>query len=61
MTGRKVKESASRMENIPSTMVLHNHENGADIRFSTMAVPLANNPFGKMAWSNQKRDLPSSF
>ena len=28
ISGRKVKESAARMENIPSTMVLHNHVDG---------------------------------
>ena len=35
------------MEKIPSPMVLHNHVNGAETRFSTMAGPLAKNPFEK--------------
>ena len=42
-----MKESANRMERIPSTMVIHKHVDGADTRFSTMAVPLANNPLKK--------------
>ena len=42
--GRKVKEFLARMENIPYTMVIHKHLDGTDTRFSTMAVPLANNP-----------------
>ena len=45
--GRKVKESAARMENIPSTMLLHKHLDGEKTRFSTMEVPLANNPLVK--------------
>ena len=44
---RKVKESAARMEKIPSNMVLHKHVDGADTIFSTMAGTLANNPLGK--------------
>ena len=35
------------MENIPSTMVFHKHVDGANIIFSTMAGPLANNPLEK--------------
>ena len=45
--GIKVKELSARMENIPSAMVLHKHVDGAETRFSTMAVPLVNNIFGK--------------
>ena len=45
--GIKVKESAARMEKIPSTMVLHRNVDGVDTRFSTMAGTLANNPLGK--------------
>ena len=59
--GRKMKKSSAIMENIPYNMVLHKHVDGAYTRFSTMEGPLANNPFAKMAWSAQKRDLPSSF
>ena len=44
---RKLKQSAARMENIPSTTVLHNHADGADTRFATMTGPLVNNPLGK--------------
>ena len=32
------------MENIAFTMVLHNHLDGEDTIFSTMSVPLVNNP-----------------
>ena len=46
-TGRILKESSARMEKIPSTMVLNKHVYGADTRFSTMKVPLANNPLEK--------------
>ena len=42
-----MKESAARMEKIPSNIVLHKHVDGADTRFATMAGPLANNPLGK--------------
>ena len=45
--GRKVKESAARMENIPSTMVLHKHVDGSDTTFLTMSGPLVNNPMEK--------------
>ena len=34
------------MENIPSTMVLQKHVDGADTIFATMAGPLANNSLG---------------
>ena len=44
---KKVKDSASRMEKIPSTMVLHKHVGGEDNRFSTMSGPLVNNPLVK--------------
>ena len=40
---RKVKESAVRMNNIPSTMVLHKHVDGENKINSTMSVPLLNN------------------
>ena len=46
-TGIKVKESSARMEKIPSTMVLHKHVDGADIRVFTIAGPLAKNPLEK--------------
>ena len=42
-----MKESAARMEKIPSTMVIHNNVDGADNRFSTMSGPLVNNPLEK--------------
>ena len=48
------------MEKIPSTMVLHKNVDRADTRFATMSGTLEKNQFGKMAWSDQKRDLPSS-
>ena len=38
-----MKESAARMENIPSTMVFHKHVDGTDTRFTTISGPLANN------------------
>ena len=38
--GRKVKESAARMESIKSTMVIHKNLDWADTIFSTMAGPL---------------------
>ena len=45
--GRKVEESATRMEKIPSTMVLHKNVDEADTRFAIMAGPLMNNLLGK--------------
>ena len=45
--GRKLKESAASLENIPSTVVLHNHVDGAETIFVTMVGPLANNPLVK--------------
>ena len=60
MPGRKLKESMARMDKIPFTMLIHKHVDPADTRFTTMSGPLENNPFGKMAWSDKKRDLPSS-
>ena len=45
--GRKAKESASSMEKIPSSMMLHKHVDGTDTIFATMKGPLANNPLGK--------------
>ena len=44
---KKVKKSAAKMENIPSTMVLHKHVDVADTIFATMLGPLVNNPLGK--------------
>ena len=35
------------MENIPSTMVLHKHVDGAENRFATIAGPLEKNPLEK--------------
>ena len=60
MPGRKLKESVARMDKIPSIMVIHKHVDPAYTRFTTMSGPLANNPFGKMAWSDKNKDLPSS-
>ena len=42
-----MKESASRMENISSTMVLHKNLYGANTRLSTKEGILVNNPLGK--------------
>ena len=42
-----MKESAARMEKIPSTMVLHNHVDLIDIRFATITGPLVKNILGK--------------
>ena len=42
-----MKESVTRMENIPSTIVQHKHVYGADTIFSTMSGPLVNNPLGE--------------
>ena len=47
MARRKVKESESRMEKIPYTMVLHKHIDGSDTRFATMARPLMKKPLEK--------------
>ena len=45
--GRKLKEPASIMENIPSTMVLHKNLDGAETIFATMKGPLK-----KILWKN---------
>ena len=45
--GRKVKKSAARMENTPSTVVLHKYLDRSDTRFSTIKGPLLNNLLGK--------------
>ena len=42
-----MKESATRMENIPYTMVIHKHVDRLDTIFSAISVPLVNNPLGK--------------
>ena len=47
MTGIIMKELSARMENIPSTVVIHKPVYGADTRFSTMEGPLANNHLRK--------------
>ena len=39
-----MKESEARMEEIPPTMVLHKHVDGADTTFTTMSGPLLNSP-----------------
>ena len=39
----KLKESVTRMEKIPSAMVLHNHVDGSETIFYTMLGPLVNN------------------
>jgi hypothetical protein len=46
-TGRRVKESAARMERIPSTLVVHKRPDGADTRMASMRHPLVNNPVQK--------------
>jgi hypothetical protein len=46
-TGRRVKESAARMERIPSTLVVHKGPDGADTRMASMRRPLVNNPVQK--------------
>ena len=38
--GRKVKEPAASMEEMPSTVVIHKHVDGSDTIFSTISVPL---------------------
>ena len=43
----KLKESAARMENIPSSMVLHKHVDGIDTILATMSGPLVKNHLGK--------------
>ena len=45
--GRRVKESAARMERIPSTLVIHKRPDGADTRMASMRHPLVNNPVQK--------------
>ena len=42
-----MKEPEARKKNIPSTMVLHKHLDGADTIFATMSGPLANNTLEK--------------
>ena len=42
-----MNKSAARMENIPSTMVLHKNVDGAETIFSIMAGPLVNNNLDK--------------
>ena len=42
-----MKDSASRMENIPSTMVIHKNLDVLETRFSTMVGPLVKNTLGK--------------
>jgi hypothetical protein len=46
-TGRQVKESAARMERIPSTLVVHKRPDGADTCMASMQHPLVNNPVQK--------------
>jgi hypothetical protein len=46
-TGRRVKESAARMERTPSTLVIHKRPDGADTRLASMRHPLVNNPVQK--------------
>jgi hypothetical protein len=46
-TGRRVKESAARMERTPSTLVVHKRPDGADPRMASMRHPLVNNPVQK--------------
>jgi hypothetical protein len=46
-TGRQVKESAARMERIPSTLAVHKGPDGADTRMASMRHPLVNNPVQK--------------
>ena len=45
--GRRMKQSAARMEKIPSTLILHKHADGADTRFASFRSPLAPNPLEK--------------
>ena len=42
-----MKEPVSRIEKIPSTMVLNRHAYGSDTIFTTMSGPLVNSPLGK--------------
>jgi hypothetical protein len=42
--GKRVKESAARMEKIPSTLILHKRPDGADTRFASLRRPLADSP-----------------
>ena len=46
-TDRRVKESAARMERIPSTLVVHKQPDGADTCMASMRHPLVNNPVQK--------------
>ncbi len=45
--GRRIKESAARMERNPSTLVIHKRPDGADTRMASMRHPLVNNPVQK--------------
>ena len=42
-----MKESAAKMEKIPSTIVLHKHIYGLDTIFATISVPFVNNTLRK--------------
>jgi hypothetical protein len=42
--GRRMKESAARMEKIPSTLILHKRPDGADTRFASLLRPLTDSP-----------------
>ena len=42
-----MKELSSRMEKLPSTMVIHKHVDGVDTIFDTISGTLVNNPLGK--------------
>ena len=59
--GIKLKYSAARMEKIPSNMVIHNHIDGADTIFSTITVPLANNPLVKWIGVIRRRTYQASY
>ena len=56
-----MKESAARMENIPSTILLHKHVDGEYTIFSTMTRPLANNPLEKCLGSNRRGTYQSAY
>ena len=45
--GKRIKESAARMEKLPSTMVIHHQVDGPDSRFATLEYPFVPNPLEK--------------
>ena len=50
----------TRMENITSKMVIHNHVDGEDTKFYTMSGPLIKNPMGKCLAGIRRRSYQAA-